>query len=799
MYHDLYLGGKALVERENVGFDLTKSYLYPSFVKDLTAKGVGLRVADSHTGNHREDDFMPLETIRRFLGIIGSRSLLSSKERPLSRRGGTLRFTCLDSIPLAAPNLLPLPLCAKRMALVLKLPGSMISNSLLSSLAKRELYFSKDDEDLSFLPKEPSLGFSTSSPSMSINTKLPLVEAEPLDEANTKQILENVADSRDKEEYEVLKERKKERDKECEELRAKCEAAMADFDNNLAVNVLHEKIASLFGEVKEHNASLERMLLERKKWAGYQVSLSTLESKVASLEAEKTRLEAFKLSLRQEVEKAKRDRAEVVSKVVPYVAIELVNSDKLGMLVGKLASASVFYGRCDAFEEVAKMKEPFDLSKVKDPSTPIEALVSKKPQSFQWPTSTRTLVPIPSKVTLATTPVSHPQLWPLNNICVLSFDEFMIIAGADNCPPMLEKFMYESWKSCMELYIENRENKRIILNLVQNGPLAWPAIVEENGTTRTKKYEELSVAEKLQADCDLKATNIILQDVKLARDLHNTNYEKLYSYLEQHEAHENETRLMRERYQDPLEFATIQDNRVTMKQVERRQGQSYTGTGYKGNATSFEGNNAGGQARVVKCYNCQDGQATQTTIPNNVAFLDTYDSDCDDVSTAQVVLMANLSNYGSDVISEVAVQDTNLCAQQDSMILSMIKQMSKQMIKHVNNWEKANQEKNNESLTAKLERYKERVKTSICSNSAHVNKATSFYGDTHKQALGYQNPFYLKKAQWIKPTLYDGSVISNQHDVIPVIDDEETLILEEVSRSKMLVKQNDPISKERIL
>ncbi|GKC39417.1 hypothetical protein Tco_1051801 [Tanacetum coccineum] len=64
-------------------------------------------------------------------------------------------------------------------------------------------------------------------------------------------------------------------------------------------------------------------------------------------------------------------------------------------------------------------------------------------------------------------------------------------------------------------------------------------------------------------------------------------------------------------------------------------------------------------------------------------------------------------------------------------------------------------------------------------------------------ALGYQNPFYLKKAQRIKPTLYDGSVISSQHAIILVIDDEETLILEEVSRSKMLAKQNDPISKEK--
>ncbi|GJT79526.1 hypothetical protein Tco_1053868 [Tanacetum coccineum] len=52
---------------------------------------------------------------------------------------------------------------------------------------------------------------------------------------------------------------------------------------------------------------------------------------------------------------------------------------------------------------------------------------------------------------------------------------------------------------------------RMILNSILNGPLVWPTIVEENGTTRTKKYEELSVAEKLQVDFDFKATNIVLQ------------------------------------------------------------------------------------------------------------------------------------------------------------------------------------------------------------------------------------------------------------------------------------------------
>ncbi|GJZ57090.1 hypothetical protein Tco_0612584 [Tanacetum coccineum] len=85
-----------------------------------------------------------------------------------------------------------------------------------------------------------------------------------------------------------------------------------------------------------------------------------------------------------------------------------------------------------------------------------------------------------------------------------------ILSGADNRPPMLEKDMYDSWKSIMELYMMNRQHGRMILESVENGPLIWPSI-EENGVTRPKKYSELSATEAIQADCDIKATNIILQ------------------------------------------------------------------------------------------------------------------------------------------------------------------------------------------------------------------------------------------------------------------------------------------------
>nr|GEY31124.1 hypothetical protein [Tanacetum cinerariifolium] len=84
-----------------------------------------------------------------------------------------------------------------------------------------------------------------------------------------------------------------------------------------------------------------------------------------------------------------------------------------------------------------------------------------------------------------------------------------IISSADNRPSMLEKDMYDYWKSRMELYMMNRQHGRMILKSVEIGPLIWPTI-EENGVTKPKKYSELYATEATQADCDVKETNIIL-------------------------------------------------------------------------------------------------------------------------------------------------------------------------------------------------------------------------------------------------------------------------------------------------
>ncbi|GJT09055.1 hypothetical protein Tco_0843517 [Tanacetum coccineum] len=121
--------------------------------------------------------------------------------------------------------------------------------------------------------------------------------------------------------------------------------------------------------------------------------------------------------------------------------------------------------------------------------------------------------------------------------------------------------------------------------------------------------------------------------------------------------------------------ATIQDGRVTVQQIQGRQTQSFAGTRNKGISSTSRGNYATSQPRVVKCYNYQgeghmaryrprieEAQVAQQTIPQNSAFqtedLDAYDSDCDDISSAKAVLMANLSSCDSDVLSEVPYSDT---------------------------------------------------------------------------------------------------------------------------------------------
>ncbi|GJU86375.1 hypothetical protein Tco_1293921 [Tanacetum coccineum] len=120
--------------------------------------------------------------------------------------------------------------------------------------------------------------------------------------------------------------------------------------------------------------------------------------------------------------------------------------------------------------------------------------------------------------------------------------------------------MYDSWLSHIRIFIKGKKHGRMMLDLINNGPLVYPT-VKENGQTRPKKYSELTEAQQLQEDCDIQATNIILHGfhpikfvtyVKLAKSLYTTTYDYLYAYLSQHEHHANADGVMHERYPNPL-------------------------------------------------------------------------------------------------------------------------------------------------------------------------------------------------------------------------------------------------------
>ncbi|GJZ08672.1 hypothetical protein Tco_0542955 [Tanacetum coccineum] len=292
------------------------------------------------------------------------------------------------------------------------------------------------------------------------------------------------------------------------------------------------------------------------------------------------------------------------------------------------------------------------------------------------------------------------------------------------------------------------------------------------------------------------------------------------------------------------------------------------------------------------------------TVTTNALFqvdeVEVYDSDCDDVPNAQPSFMANISSYGSDALAEVhnpdnvdnnminhgvqvkpfskqssvvnhseteitsdsniipysqyviesqqtTVQNSNLSAQQDALILSVIEQLKSQVI----NCTKINLDNKNvnDTLTAELERYKEQVKVlkegqnvdlkskdnvlDLCEQSVeidlkqilseHVKEKKSLMQTVtllkndfkkeesrnidreialEKKIKQLDNIIFKRdqsaqtKAQQLKPKLYDGNIIKNTSAIV-IPDPEETLMLAEESRSKMLLKQKDPMMLEK--
>nr|GEY63221.1 hypothetical protein [Tanacetum cinerariifolium] len=140
------------------------------------------------------------------------------------------------------------------------------------------------------------------------------------------------------------------------------------------------------------------------------------------------------------------------------------------------------------------------------------------------------------------------------------------------------------------------------------------------------------------------------------------------------------------------------------------------------------GNYAVSQPRAVKCYNYQGEE-------HMIEDLNAYDSDCDDISLAKLILMENLSSCDSNILSEVPYSDTY----PNDMINPDVHEMP----------------------------YFEQT---------HIIDFPNNEINSDRNIISYSQ--YLQEQD---------------------TDDEETLILGEASQSKMFDKQNDPISIKQII
>nr|GEY43135.1 hypothetical protein [Tanacetum cinerariifolium] len=147
---------------------------------------------------------------------------------------------------------------------------------------------------------------------------------------------------------------------------------------------------------------------------------------------------------------------------------------------------------------------------------------------------------------------------------------------------------------------------------------------------------------------------------------------------------------------NPREQATINDGRITLQPVQGRQIYFALGTS-RTYTLGTSGSNSRKQ-RTIICYNYKreghiSKQCTKpkwkwddswfkdkvrsSHITHNAAYqaddLDAYDFDCDELNTAKVALMANLSHYGSNALAEVYNHDnvdTNLINQAVQVMMS---------------------------------------------------------------------------------------------------------------------------------
>ncbi|GJT90591.1 copia protein [Tanacetum coccineum] len=252
-------------------------------------------------------------------------------------------------------------------------------------------------------------------------------------------------------------------------------------------------------------------------------------------------------------------------------------------------------------------------------------------------------------------------------------------AGSDTRPPMLDKTDFASWQQRIRLYCRGKENGVNILKSIDEGPFQMGTtrvIVAEGtegslhlGPERPRVYSDLSQDEKDRYNADIRATNIILQG--LPKDIyslinHYTDAKDIWDNVKMLLEGSELTKEDRESqlYDDFEHFrqnkgetihdyyvrnqATVQDGRVVVQNVQGRQNRGQGNNARGAGAAGYGGahnrvkNANPGQARQVKCYNCNGIQMYDEAVL-------VYDSDIlseDDVQPSYII--SSHADYTSD-------------------------------------------------------------------------------------------------------------------------------------------------------
>nr|GEU91474.1 hypothetical protein [Tanacetum cinerariifolium] len=214
------------------------------------------------------------------------------------------------------------------------------------------------DGDLNFLPAEGASEGQNSPSAKSVNNNAPMINATPLSSVYHSNVVDNVVDSDDpsygedkqtlvgpslslhleaSKKFKILGKRKALPSKVQKGYFSKVAGEAStplDVDSNSDIHDKNPFVSDMRAEIK------------------------ALQGQVDGLPSE------YSMLILEEKNSLKQYRADVIYKVIPNAAMKLIRSDDLGVLIAKLVRSSIIYGRCQSFEEVAAMEEPFVLEKM---------------------------------------------------------------------------------------------------------------------------------------------------------------------------------------------------------------------------------------------------------------------------------------------------------------------------------------------------------------------------------------------------------------------------------------------------